>query len=38
MRDTLYREVSAAVAAVPGVSAVEVELGVMSDEQRGGPP
>ncbi len=34
MRDTLHREVTAAVAAVPGVSAVEVELGVMSDEQR----
>ena len=29
MRDTLQREVRAAVAAVPGVSAVEVELGVM---------
>ena len=34
MRDTLRREVSAAVAAVPGVTGVEVELGVMSDEQR----
>jgi ATP-binding protein involved in chromosome partitioning len=34
MRDTLHREVSAAVAAVPGVTGVEVELGVMSDEQR----
>ncbi len=34
MRDTLHREVSAAVAAVPGVTGVQVELGVMSDEQR----
>jgi ATP-binding protein involved in chromosome partitioning len=34
MRDTLHREVSAAVAAVPGVTGVEVQLGVMSDEQR----
>src|SRR5215213_5993259 len=34
MRDTLNREVSAAVAAVPGVTGVEVELGVMSYEQR----
>src|SRR5918995_3751473 len=34
MRDTLQREVRAAVAAVPGISAVSVELGVMSDEQR----
>ena len=34
MRDTLRRDVTAAVAAVPGVTAVDVELGVMSDEQR----
>jgi len=34
MRDTLHRDVSAAVAAVPGVSQVRVDLGVMSDEQR----
>jgi ATP-binding protein involved in chromosome partitioning len=35
MRDTLNRDVTAAVLAVPGASAVDVELGVMSDEQRG---
>jgi len=35
MRETLTREVSAAVSGVPGVSGVDVELGVMSDEQRG---
>ena len=34
MRDLLQRDVTAAVAAVPGVSAVEVLLAVMSDEQR----
>jgi ATP-binding protein involved in chromosome partitioning len=34
MRDTLHRDVSAAVASVPGVSSAEVELAVMSDEQR----
>ncbi|HJV15493.1 MAG TPA: P-loop NTPase [Propionibacteriaceae bacterium] len=34
MRDTLHRDVTAAVDAVSGVTAVEVELGVMSDEQR----
>jgi ATP-binding protein involved in chromosome partitioning len=34
MRDQLQRDVTAAVAAVPGVSAVEVSLAVMSDEQR----
>ena len=34
MRDVLQRDVTAAVAAVPGVSAVEVLLAVMSDEQR----
>ncbi|HLM22939.1 MAG TPA: iron-sulfur cluster assembly protein, partial [Propionibacteriaceae bacterium] len=34
LRDTLNRDVTAAVLAVPGVSAVSVELGVMSDEQR----
>lgn len=34
MRDLLRRDVTAAVAAVPGVSAVEVSLAVMSDEQR----
>jgi ATP-binding protein involved in chromosome partitioning len=35
LRDTLHRDVTAAVGAVPGVTAVEVDLGVMSDEQRG---
>jgi len=34
MRDTLRRDVTAAVGGVPGVAAVEVDLGVMSDEQR----
>jgi ATP-binding protein involved in chromosome partitioning len=34
MRDTLQRDVTAAVKAVPGVREVEVALGVMSDEQR----
>ena len=34
MRDTLRRDVTAAVQTVPGVTAVDVELGVMSDEQR----
>ena len=34
LRDTLNRDVTAAVRTVPGVSAVDVELGVMSDEQR----
>jgi ATP-binding protein involved in chromosome partitioning len=34
MRDTITREVTAAVAAVPGVSRVDVALDVMSDEQR----
>jgi len=34
MRDTLQRDVTAAVRAVPGVREVEVALGVMSSEQR----
>ena len=34
MRDTLHRDVTAAVRAVPGVREVEVDLGVMTDEQR----
>jgi ATP-binding protein involved in chromosome partitioning len=34
LRDTLNRDVTAAVLGVPGVSAVKVDLGVMSDEQR----
>jgi ATP-binding protein involved in chromosome partitioning len=35
MKETLQRDVTAAVRAVPGVREVEVALGVMSDEQRG---
>jgi ATP-binding protein involved in chromosome partitioning len=34
MRDTLHRDVSAAVASVSGVTSVDVSLAVMSDEQR----
>jgi ATP-binding protein involved in chromosome partitioning len=34
MKDTLQRDVTAAVRAVPGVREVEVALGVMSDDQR----
>jgi ATP-binding protein involved in chromosome partitioning len=34
LRDTITREVTAAVSAVEGVSRVRVELDVMSDEQR----
>src|SRR5215467_10801647 len=34
LRDTITREVTAAVTAVPGVSAVAVALDVMSEEQR----
>ncbi|HEX5512436.1 MAG TPA: Mrp/NBP35 family ATP-binding protein [Actinomycetales bacterium] len=34
MRDTITKDVSAAVAAVPGVTAVDVSLDVMNDEQR----
>ncbi|MFC5380660.1 Mrp/NBP35 family ATP-binding protein [Aquipuribacter nitratireducens] len=34
MKDTLTRDTRGAVAALPGVSDVEVELGVMSPEQR----
>ncbi|HEX5535448.1 MAG TPA: P-loop NTPase [Actinomycetales bacterium] len=34
MRDTITKDVSAAVAAVPGVASVDVALDVMSDEQR----
>src|SRR5579864_2439616 len=34
MRDTISREVAAAVGKVPGVTAVRVDLDVMSDEQR----
>ena len=36
MKDTLRRDVTAAVTAVDGVEAVRVDLGVMSDEQRAG--
>ena len=34
MRETITNRVTAAVSAVPGISAVEVELDVMSEEQR----
>jgi len=34
LRDTLHRDVTTAAGAVPGVAAVDVELSVMSDEQR----
>jgi len=34
LRDTITREVTAAVGRLPGVTAVRVELDVMSDEQR----
>jgi ATP-binding protein involved in chromosome partitioning len=34
LRDTITKDVTAAVAAVPGVSSVAVNLDVMSDEQR----
>src|SRR5688572_9000963 len=36
MKDTLRRDVTAAATAVDGVDAVQVDLGVMSDEQRAG--
>ncbi|TQK70132.1 Mrp/NBP35 family ATP-binding protein [Nocardioides sp. SLBN-35] len=36
LKDTISRDVSAAVTALPGVTGVEVELGVMSAEQRSG--
>jgi ATP-binding protein involved in chromosome partitioning len=34
LRDTITRDVTAAVSALPGVSGVDVELDVMSEEQR----
>src|ERR1700685_15773 len=34
LRDTIIREVTAAVTKVPGVSSVRVDLDVMSEEQR----
>jgi ATP-binding protein involved in chromosome partitioning len=34
LRDTINREVTAAVSSVPGVTAVRVELDVMADQQR----
>src|ERR1700733_13180080 len=34
LRDTITREVTAAVAKLPGVTAVRVDLDVMSEEQR----
>jgi ATP-binding protein involved in chromosome partitioning len=36
MKDTLRRDVTAAVVGVDGVDSVQVDLGVMSDEQRAG--
>lgn len=36
MKDTLTRDTTAALSKVPGVTAVDVTLGVMSDEQRAG--
>lgn len=36
LKDTITREVTAAVAALPGVTAVTVELDVMSEDQRRG--
>jgi ATP-binding protein involved in chromosome partitioning len=36
MKDTLRRDTTTALAAVPGVTGVDVTLGVMSDEQRAG--
>ena len=36
MKDTITRDVTAAVSAVEGVTDVQVQLGVMSDEQRQG--
>jgi ATP-binding protein involved in chromosome partitioning len=36
MKDTLTRDTTAALAKVPGVTSVDVRLGVMSDEQRSG--
>ena len=35
MKETLTRDVTAAVSAVEGITGVDVDLGVMSDEQRG---
>jgi ATP-binding protein involved in chromosome partitioning len=36
LKDTINREVTAAVSAVPGVTGVKLELGVMTPEQRSG--
>jgi len=36
LKDTITRDVTAAVSAVPGVTGVELELGVMTGEQRAG--
>lgn len=36
LKDTITRDVTAAVSAVPGVTSVSVDLGVMSEEQRSG--
>src|SRR3972149_8259913 len=37
LRETIVDSIRAKVAAIPGVAAVEVSLGVMSAEQRQGP-
>lgn len=34
MRDKLNKDITAAVTAIPGVTGVEIEVGVMNDEQR----
>ena len=36
MKDTITRETTAAVSAIPGVTGVDVELGVMDSDQRAG--
>src|SRR6266508_3782299 len=36
LKDTINRDVTAAVSAVPGVTAVKLEFGVMTPEQRSG--
>ena len=37
LKDTLTRNVTAALESVPGVTGIRVDLGVMSDEQRAEP-
>src|SRR5260370_15707183 len=38
LRDTIIRDVTAAVGKLPGVASVRVDLDAMSDEQRRAPP